>query len=358
MYMPPSTPHPATADSFLPGEVARRIEAANVQRATLPVRSLLLLGLLGGLYIAFGGALATLVLTDNGLGFGLGRLTAGLAFSLGLIMLVVAGGELFTGNNLMVVAYASRKISGRALLRNWVLAYAANAAGAILLAFAIHLSGVLDGNTVKATAIRIAEAKAQLDTGSAFLRGILCNMLVCLAVWLSVAARSVEGKAIAIAFPISAFVALGFEHCIANFYLLPIGMLSGAQVTAGDFLANIVPVTLGNTLGGVLVAAAYYAGLPRQHTIAGSASRCGRDGGPRQDDLARERLRRMARCRTNRQVRRASPPTRRGPHPDPAVSPRRNAPVIAKPASARLCALPRFSAAPSAARCAFAFSSR
>ena len=146
-----------------------------------------------------------------------------------------------------------------ALLHNWVLAYAANAAGAILLAFAIHLSGVLDGNTVKATAIKIAEAKAQLDTGSAFLRGILCNMLVCLAVWLSVAARSVEGKAIAIAFPISAFVALGFEHCIANFYLLPIGMLSGAQVTAGDFLANIVPVTLGNTLGGVLVAAAYYA---------------------------------------------------------------------------------------------------
>jgi formate transporter len=259
MYMPPSTQHPASADSFLPGEVARRIEAANVQRATLPIRSLLLLGLLGGLYIAFGGALATLVLTDNGLGFGLGRLTGGLAFSLGLIMLVVAGGELFTGNNLMVVAYASRKISGAALLRNWVLAYAANAAGAILLAFAIHLSGVLDGNTVKATAIRIAEAKAQLDTGSAFLRGILCNMLVCLAVWLSVAARSVEGKAIAIAFPISAFVALGFEHCIANFYLLPIGMLSGAQVTAGDFLANIVPVTLGNTLGGVLVAAAYYA---------------------------------------------------------------------------------------------------
>ena len=258
MCMPPSTPHPATADSFLPGEVARRIEAANVQRASLPVRSLLLLGLLGGLYIAFGGALATLVLTDNGLGFGLGRLTAGLAFSLGLIMLVVAGGELFTGNNLMVVAYASRKISGRALLRNWVLAYAANAAGAILLAFAIHLSGVLDGNTVKATAIRIAEAKAQLGTGSAFLRGILCNMLVCLAVWLSVAARSVEGKAIAIAFPISAFVALGFEHCIANFYLLPIGMLSGAQVTFADVLANIVPVTLGNTLGGVLVAGAYY----------------------------------------------------------------------------------------------------
>ena len=249
---------PASADPFLPGEVARRVEAANVQRAALSIRSLALLGLLGGLYIGFGGALATLVLTDNGLGFGLGRLAAGLAFSLGLIMLVIAGGELFTGNNLMIVAYASRKISGGALLRNWVFAYATNAAGAILLAFAIHLSGVLEGNAVKATAIKIAEAKVQLDAASAFVRGILCNMLVCLAVWLSVAARSVEGKAIAIAFPISAFVALGFEHCIANFYLLPVAMLIGAHISFSDFLGNILPVTLGNTLGGALVATAYY----------------------------------------------------------------------------------------------------
>jgi formate transporter len=249
---------PTSADPFLPREVASRIEAANVQRAALPLRSLVVLGLLGGLYIAFGGALATLVLTDSSLGYGLGRLAAGLAFSLGLIMLVVAGGELFTGNNLMLVALASRKIAGRALLRNWAFAYATNAAGAMLLAFAIHLSGVLDGNAVKATAIKIAETKAQLGTGAAFLRGVLCNVLVCLAVWLSVAARSVEGKAIAIAFPIGAFVALGFEHCIANFYLMPVGMLSGAHVTAGDFLANIIPVTLGNTLGGTLVAGAYY----------------------------------------------------------------------------------------------------
>ncbi len=247
-----------SVDPFAPAEIAKRLEAANVQRASLPVRSLLLLGLLGGLYIGFGGALATLVLTDNTLGFGLGRLAAGLAFSLGLIMLVVAGGELFTGNNLMVLAFASRKISAAAVLRNWVLAYAANAAGAALLAGAIYASGILDGNGVKATAVRIAEAKAQLDPVSAFVRGVLCNMLVCLAVWLSVAARSVEGKVIAIAFPISAFVALGFEHCIANFYLLPIGMLSDGQVSLADFLANISVVTAGNTVGGVIVAAAYY----------------------------------------------------------------------------------------------------
>jgi len=111
---------------------------------------------------------------------------------------------------------------------------------------------------VKATAVKIAEAKSQLAIGPAFVRGILCNMLVCLAVWLSVGARSVEGKAIAIALPIGAFVALGFEHCVANLYLLPIGMLSGAQIGVGDVVGNIVPVTIGNMLGGVLVAVTYY----------------------------------------------------------------------------------------------------
>ena len=247
-----------SVDPFTPGEIATRLEAASVLRATLPTRTLILLGLLGGLYIGFGGALATLVLTDNSLGFGLGRLVAGLSFSLGLIMLIVAGGELFTGNNLMVLAYAGGKLSTRAVLRNWGIVLAANAAGAILLALTIHASGILDGNAVKATAVKIAEAKGQLAIGPAFVRGILCNMLVCLAVWLSVGARSVEGKAIAIALPIGAFVALGFEHCVANLYLLPIGMLSGAQIGVGDVVGNIVPVTIGNMLGGVLVAVAYY----------------------------------------------------------------------------------------------------
>jgi len=247
-----------SVDPFAPGEIAARLEAASVLRAALPTRTLILLGLLGGLYIGFGGALATLVLTDNSLGFGLGRFVAGLSFSLGLIMLIVAGGELFTGNNLMVLAYAGGKLSTRAVLRNWGIVLAANAAGAILLALTIHASGILDGNSVKATAVKIAEAKGQLAIGPAFVRGILCNMLVCLAVWLSVGARSVEGKAIAIALPIGAFVALGFEHCVANLYLLPIGMLSGAQIGVGDVVGNMVPVTIGNILGGVLVAVAYY----------------------------------------------------------------------------------------------------
>ena len=136
-------------DAFAPAGIAQKLEAANVARAGLSARKLILLGLLGGLYIGFGGALATLVLTDNTLGYGLGRLAAGLSFSLGLIMLVVAGGELFTGNNLMILAFAGRMITARAMLRNWGLVYGANAAGAALLALAIHFSGILDGNGVQ-----------------------------------------------------------------------------------------------------------------------------------------------------------------------------------------------------------------
>jgi formate/nitrite transporter len=253
-----SRPAAAATEALQPADIAQRVEVVSVQRAALSTRRLIVLGLLGGIYIGFGGALATLALTDNGLGFGLARLTAGVAFSLGLILLVIAGGELFTGNNLMILAVASRKVSARSMWRNWILVYAANAAGAFLLAIAIHHTGILDGGGIRVTAARVAETKAELGLLPAFLRGVLCNILVCLAVWLSAAARSVVGKVIAIVFPIAAFVALGFEHCIANLYLLPIGMLSDANVTLADFFGNIVPVTLGNTVGGVGVGAAYW----------------------------------------------------------------------------------------------------
>jgi formate/nitrite transporter len=248
----------SSTDPLVPAEIACRIEGANVQRAGLPTGTLVLLGLIGGLYIGFGGALATLALADNDLGFGLSRLTSGLAFSLGLVMLVLAGGELFTGNNLMALAWMSGKVPVHALLRNWTLVYAANAAGGVLLAFAIYCSGVLETGGVGATAIRIAEMKAQLGTGPAFLRGVLCNALVCVAIWMSTAARSFEGKVIAIVFPISAFVALGFEHCIANFYLIPVAMFAGANVNLLDLVGNIVPVTAGNTVGGVGVGLTYW----------------------------------------------------------------------------------------------------
>lgn len=248
----------APVDALAPPDMARRLETITIKRVTLPTTSLIVLGLLGGAYIAFGGALATLVVTDNGLGFGIGRLAAGVAFSLGLMLLVIGGGELFTGNNLMVAALADGKIATRCVLRNWLVVYFANAIGALLMAITIHHTGILESGGVKATAIRIAEAKSQLGFCPAFLRGVLCNVLVCLAVWLSLAARSVEGKAVAIVFPIAAFVALGFEHCIANLYLLPIGVLSGGQVDLAGVLSNLVPVTFGNTVGGIAIALAYW----------------------------------------------------------------------------------------------------
>jgi formate/nitrite transporter len=248
----------ASVEALTPPDMARRLEAITVKRAKLPTTSLIVLGFLGGAYIALGGALATLVLTDNSLGFGLGRLAAGIAFSLGLMLLVIGGGELFTGNNLMVAALAGGKITARCVLRNWLVVFVANASGALLMAVTIHHTGVLDSGGVKATAVKIAEAKTQLGFGPAFLRGVLCNALVCLAVWLSLAARSVEGKVVAIVFPIAAFVALEFEHCIANLYLLPVGALSGAHINLAGALDNLLPVTLGNTVGGVGVATAYW----------------------------------------------------------------------------------------------------
>ena len=219
------------------------------------------LAVLAGAFIAFGAMLYTLVMTNSGLGLGPGRLLGGVAFSLGLILVVIAGAELFTGNNLIVMACADRKISGLDMLRNWTLVYIGNLIGAVATAIFIYWSGTLgmgDG-AVARTALSIAQAKVTLPYDQAIVRGILCNALVCLAVWLSYAARDVARKIRAIVFLISAFVALGFEHSIANMYFIPLGMMIGDTITVGQFLGNIVPVTIGNLIGGgVLVGLVYW----------------------------------------------------------------------------------------------------
>jgi formate transporter len=258
---------PSPQDAYPPAQIARLVEQVGVRKATLPLIPTLALGLLAGAFIAFGAMYSTLVLTGAGAGAGAGagfgpaRMLAGIAFSLGLILVVVGGAELFTGNNLIIMAWAERRITTRQLGRNWVLVYLANFAGAAGTALLIAWSGTLalgDG-AVAATAVRIAEAKVALPFGEALVRGILCNTLVCLALWLCFAAHDVASKAIAIVFPISAFVALGFEHSIANMYLIPIGWLAGATaVTPLGFLANLIPVTLGNVIGGGLFVAAVY----------------------------------------------------------------------------------------------------
>ncbi|MHA1566588.1 MAG: formate/nitrite transporter family protein [Alphaproteobacteria bacterium] len=240
------------ADAYAPAQIARLIAGTGVAKAQAPMLETVMLGLLAGAFIAFGSMYFTLVMTGNPLGFGPARMLGGLAFSLGLVLVVVAGAELFTGNNLIVMAWADRKVSTVQLLRNWVIVYFANFAGALMLAGTVHWSGSLqlaDGQ-VAATAVQLAEAKAALSWGSAFLRGVLANALVCLAVWLCFAAHTVTGKVLVILFPISAFVALGFEHSVANMYLIPVGMLSGAAVSLADFGHNLVAVTLGNIVGG------------------------------------------------------------------------------------------------------------
>lgn len=253
------TDWPAPLDAYPPARMAHLVEDVGVRKAGMATVPTLMLGFLAGAFISFGALFYTIVISDSALGFGPTRLMGGLAFSLGLILVIVGGAELFTGNSLIVMALAQRRITLAALLRNWALVFVANFVGAVAVAVAVVWSGLPD--SVAATAIRIAEAKASLAPIPGFVRGILCNVLVCLAVWLSFSARTVADKVLVIPLPIAAFVALGFEHSIANMFFLPLGMLLGSSgVSFGGMVANLVPVTLGNIVGGgVLVGGVYWA---------------------------------------------------------------------------------------------------
>lgn len=248
-------------DAYAPSEVAERVESVGVRKARLPFVQLFTLGVLAGGFIGFGALYYTLVVSDPDLGFAARRLLGGLAFSLGLILVVVAGAELFTGNNLLVMAWAGRRISGIELLRNWIIAYAGNFVGAFGLALLVVLSrqSAMNDSSVAAQAVAIAAAKSALPFGEAFFKGVLCNVLVCLAVWLAMAGRSVTDKILAVVFPISAFVAAGFEHSVANMYFLSTGFLLQGHLMNPGWIRNLVPVTLGNIAGGgIMVALVYF----------------------------------------------------------------------------------------------------
>ena len=252
-------PHPL--DALAPVQIARLVEEVGVNKANLGFIQTLTLSALAGGFIAFGAMFYTVAITGSTLGIGPTRLIGGAAFSLGLIMVIIGGAELFTGNSLIVMAWASRRITLAALLRNWCIVYLGNLIGAVAVAVLVHISGVLslgDG-AVGATAEAIATDKLALDPLQAFVRGILCNILVCLAVWMCFAARDVSGKVFVILFPITAFVALGFEHSVANMYLIPVGMLNAGVFNVGGAIANLIVVTVGNIIGGgVLVALVYW----------------------------------------------------------------------------------------------------
>ena len=259
-------------DAYSPKQIAARVNSVGIAKANLPALQTITLGVLAGAFIAFGAMFYTVVITDSHLGFGPTRFLGGIAFSLGLVLVIIAGAELFTGNNLIVIAWAEKNISGKQLLRNWCLVYLANLLGSLASAWFMSLSGLLNSGdgAVAITAVTIAENKIALSTMEAFIRGILCNALVCLAVWLCFSAHTVSGKILAIILPISAFVALGFEHSVANMYLISVAIFSvESSVTWMDFALNLIPVTAGNILGGsVFVALVYW--LAYLHTAVKS----------------------------------------------------------------------------------------
>lgn len=261
-------------DAYVPAKMAARVEKAGITKGNMDFISMLTQAVLAGSFIGLGAVFFTYVIHDSALSTGLTKLIGGFVFSLGLILVIITGAELFTGNNLIVMAFISRKISFSQLLRNWATVFSGNLIGSLIIVFLIYLSGQwLAGNVaVGYKALMIANGKVNLTFWQALSRGILCNILVCLAVYLCFSGRSVTDKILAIIFPITAFVALGFEHSIANMYFIPAGLLlknipqvltAAAELgnTAPDltnltvygFLVNnLLPVTLGNIIGGTV----------------------------------------------------------------------------------------------------------
>jgi formate transporter len=263
-------------DAFPPPEMAERMENVGVKKAHLDFWSMFALAVLAGSFIGLGAEFCTLVITDTGLGFGLNKLLGGLVFSLGLILVVIAGAELFTGNNLIIMAWVGGKLTLGQVMRNWATVYVGNLVGSLATAMLVYLTRqwTFANYHVGATALNIANAKVNLSFAEGLARGILCNALVCLAVWLCLSGRSVVDKIAAIIFPITAFVASGFEHSIANMYFIPIGLLLKAEpdvlaaagkaasdlvnLNLSGFIGNLLPVTIGNIFGGGFLVAVVY----------------------------------------------------------------------------------------------------
>jgi formate transporter len=267
-------------DVYGPKEIAARVEAVCIAKASTSLLSLVMLGILAGAFVGLGALFYVIVISDSTLGFAASRLLGGGVFSLGLLLVVVAGAELFTGNNLLAMGWAHGCITSGEVLRNWTIVCASNFVGAVGLAALVLLSGHADMNNgaIGRTYLQIAAAKSSLPFWTAFFRGVLCNVLVCMAVWMTLAGRSLVDKFVAILMPIAAFVAAGFEHSVANMYFLALAMMM--QATAGDAVnyaglwRNLVPVIAGNIVGGsVLVALVYHVIYRRPSKLKTSETR-------------------------------------------------------------------------------------
>lgn len=279
-------------DSLLPAEMAEKAESIGVRKSQMPFFTLLMLSILAGAFIALGSIFATTVsiaaisvnapdgslIYTASLPYGMTRLLTGFVFCLGLILVVVGGAELFTGNNLIVMAWASKKVSSLALFRNWIIVYIGNFIGALGTAILMFFTRqhTFASDSLGVAALRIAIAKSDFGFVQAIALGILCNILVCLAVWLTFSARTTLDKIASIIFPVTAFVAAGFEHSVANMYFIPYALLIKLfdpeymlrvnekivnldSLSLGTFIVNnLIPVTIGNIIGGAVFVAAIY----------------------------------------------------------------------------------------------------
>jgi formate transporter len=259
--------------AYSPAEIKEAVEKVGVKKANLPFLASFMLAIVAGGGIGFGALYYTIVASDATLSFATARVVGGLVFTLGLTLVLVGGAELFTGNNLIVMAWASGKVSTRTMLRNWTIVYLGNFAGALGLVALVYCSHHLDMNDgrIGVSVLNTAAVKIRPDGITLFFKGILCNVLVCAAVWLAYAGRSVTDKMVAVILPISAFIAAGFEHCVANMYFLPLAWLlvqtghvpanyDASIITISGIFHNLVPVTLGNIVGGAgFVGAVYWA---------------------------------------------------------------------------------------------------
>lgn len=263
----------ACPDPNVLAPAATESKAAQVgcSKANLAPAQSFALAVMAGFYIGMGGMFMLLVKSDATLPFAASSLLGGLSFSVGLCLVLVAGAELFTGNSLMIIGHLHHGYSWGKLLRSWGIVYAGNFCGALLLVALLTLAGFpsMNAGAVGAAMVNTAAAKMSLPWGQAFFRGIMCNVLVCLAVWMGFAGKSVVDKFLAAILPVSCFVACGFEHCVANMFFLPMGVVANAagfsaagadtsMVTIAGLFSNLSACTLGNLVGGVLLVGVGY----------------------------------------------------------------------------------------------------
>ncbi|HBZ57902.1 MAG TPA: formate transporter FocA [Sutterella sp.] len=270
-----NTPNPAP-DQVPPAQIEAKAETIAVGKAQMALRQLIPLAIAAGFFIGLGGLYFTLFMSDAAMGFAASRFAGGVVFSLGLALVVICGAELFTGNALMVAAALSRKITGGQMLANWFWVWVFNFVGALILVFLVYFANAQSLGNLGTAMMRIAVGKMTQPWVTLFFKGILCNVLVCLGVWVAFASRTVVDKAVGVILPVSAFVALGFEHCVANMYFLPMGLvlaLTGFPVpqgvdasvfTLGSMLFNLSAVTLGNIAGGAMIGIVYWFAFGRK----------------------------------------------------------------------------------------------